>query len=139
MLLQFIASPTFADDAQAAVEATVNAAANDAKAVAAEVVAKVEEAVEAKAEEAKPEENAEEEPAIKSWFVNKAWALLPPIIAIALALITKEVYSSLFIGVLLGAMMHVNFAPIPTIDAPHAARATCARQAPRRQSWGGTH
>ena len=117
MLLQFIAPPTFADDAQAAVEATVNAAANDAKAVAAEVVAKVEEAVEAKAEEAKPEENAEEEPAIKSWFVNKAWALLPPIIAIALALITKEVYSSLFIGVLLGAMMHVNFAPIPTIDA----------------------
>ncbi len=117
MLLQFIAPPTFADDAKAAVEATVNAAANDAKAVAAEVVAKVEEAAEAKAEEAKSEGDAEEEPAIKSVFVNKAWALLPPIIAIALALITKEVYSSLFIGVLLGAMMHVNFQPIPTIDA----------------------
>ena len=32
-----------------------------------------------------------------------AWSLLPPVIAIVLALITKEVYSSLFIGVLVGA------------------------------------
>lgn len=32
------------------------------------------------------------------------WALVPPIVAIALALITKEVYSSLFIGVLIGAL-----------------------------------
>ena len=30
------------------------------------------------------------------------WALLPPVIAIGLALITKEVYSSLFIGILSG-------------------------------------
>lgn len=35
-----------------------------------------------------------------------AWALLPPIIAIALALITKEVYSSLFIGILVGAILY---------------------------------
>ncbi len=34
-----------------------------------------------------------------------AWALLAPIIAIALALITKEVYSSLFIGVIIGALL----------------------------------
>ena len=34
------------------------------------------------------------------------WALLPPIIAIALALITKEVYSSLFIGILSGALLY---------------------------------
>lgn len=33
------------------------------------------------------------------------WALLPPVIAIALALITKEVYSSLFIGILVGGIL----------------------------------
>ena len=37
------------------------------------------------------------------------WSLLPPIIAIGLALITKEVYSSLFIGILSGALLHANF------------------------------
>lgn len=37
------------------------------------------------------------------------WALLPPIIAIVLALITKEVYSSLFIGILSGALLYSNF------------------------------
>lgn len=35
-----------------------------------------------------------------------AWALLPPVVAIALALITKEVYSSLFIGILVGAILY---------------------------------
>lgn len=34
------------------------------------------------------------------------WALLPPVIAIALALITKEVYSSLFIGILVGGLLY---------------------------------
>ncbi|MBR3973700.1 MAG: Na+/H+ antiporter NhaC family protein [Oscillospiraceae bacterium] len=38
-------------------------------------------------------------------------SLLPPIIAIALALITKEVYSSLFIGILSGALLYSNFNP----------------------------
>lgn len=37
------------------------------------------------------------------------WSLLPPLIAIALALITKEVYSSLFIGILSGALLYSNF------------------------------
>ncbi len=37
------------------------------------------------------------------------WSLLPPIIAIVLALITKEVYSSLFIGIAAGAFMYSNF------------------------------
>ena len=32
------------------------------------------------------------------------WALLPPIVAIVLALITKEVYSSLFIGIIVGGL-----------------------------------
>ena len=37
------------------------------------------------------------------------WALLPPIIAIALALITKEVYSSLFVGILVGGLFFSGF------------------------------
>ena len=37
------------------------------------------------------------------------WALIPPIIAIGLALITKEVYSSLFIGVLVGGLFYAGF------------------------------
>ena len=44
-----------------------------------------------------------------SHFYNTFWALLPPIIAIALALITKEVYSSLFIGILAGGLLYSNF------------------------------
>ena len=40
---------------------------------------------------------------------NTVWALLPPVIAIALALITKEVYSSLFIGILVGGLLYSNF------------------------------
>lgn len=37
------------------------------------------------------------------------WSLLPPVIAIVLALITKEVYSSLFIGILCGGLLHSGF------------------------------
>lgn len=37
------------------------------------------------------------------------WALIPPVIAIVLALITKEVYSSLFIGIIAGALFYSNF------------------------------
>ena len=39
-------------------------------------------------------------------FVGTVWALLPPVIAIVLALITKEVYMSLFIGVVTGALLY---------------------------------
>ena len=45
------------------------------------------------------------------------WALVPPIVAIILALITKEVYSSLFVGILLGALFYSNFDPITGLDA----------------------
>ena len=38
------------------------------------------------------------------------WSLIPPIIAIVLALITKEVYSSLFIGILVGGLFYSGFA-----------------------------
>ena len=37
------------------------------------------------------------------------WSIIPPIIAIVLALITKEVYSSLFIGILAGGLLYANF------------------------------
>lgn len=37
------------------------------------------------------------------------WGLIPPIVAIALALITKEVYSSLFVGILVGALLYSEF------------------------------
>ena len=42
-------------------------------------------------------------------FFGTAWALLPPIVAIVLALITKEVYSSLFVGILTGGLLYSNF------------------------------
>ena len=45
------------------------------------------------------------------------WALLPAVIAIGLALITKEVYSSLFLGVLSGALLYSNFSFTGTLDA----------------------
>ena len=44
-----------------------------------------------------------------SRYYNTIWALLPPVIAIALALITKEVYSSLFVGILMGGLLYSNF------------------------------
>ncbi len=42
-------------------------------------------------------------------FFGTIWSVLPPIIAIVLALITKEVYSSLFIGILVGGLLYSNF------------------------------
>ncbi len=44
------------------------------------------------------------------------WALLPPVIAIGLALITKEVYSSLFIGIVAGGILYSDFSFTGTLD-----------------------
>ena len=44
------------------------------------------------------------------------WALVPPLVAIALALITKEVYSSLFIGILVGGLFYSNFSFVGTLE-----------------------
>ena len=44
-----------------------------------------------------------------SSYFNTPMSLLPPVIAIALALITKEVYSSLFVGILVGGLLYSNF------------------------------
>ena len=43
---------------------------------------------------------------------NTVWALTPPVIAITLALSTKEVYSSLFLGILTGALLSAGFDPV---------------------------
>ena len=48
-------------------------------------------------------------------LAETAWSLLPPVIAIVLALISKEAYSSLFIVV--GALFTTNFAPVAALDA----------------------
>ena len=42
-------------------------------------------------------------------FIDTYWALLPPLTAIGLALLTKEVYSSLFLGIVSGALLYNNF------------------------------
>ena len=47
-----------------------------------------------------------------SRFYGTIWSLLPPVVAIALALITKEVYSSLFIGIIVGFLLQADFNPI---------------------------
>ena len=52
---------------------------------------------------------------VETGFVGTCWSLLPPVVAIALALISKEVYSSLFVGCLVGALLYTEFSPWDTI------------------------
>ena len=49
-------------------------------------------------------------------FVSTFWSLVPPLVAIVLALITKEVYSSLFIGILTGALLASDFHVVTAAD-----------------------
>ncbi len=49
-------------------------------------------------------------------IIGSFWSLFPPVVAIGLALITKEVYSSLFIGVLTGAILASDFSFTGTMD-----------------------
>ena len=44
------------------------------------------------------------------------WSLFPPVVAIGLALLTKEVYSSLFVGILAGGLLATGFKPLDTVD-----------------------
>ena len=46
-----------------------------------------------------------------SVFIGTWWAIVPPLVAIVLAFITKEVYSSLFIGIVLGGLLYGQFNP----------------------------
>jgi len=57
-----------------------------------------------------------DEAAPVSNFFGTFWALIPPIVAIALALITKQAYLSLFLGVVVGGLFACNFAPVATFD-----------------------
>ena len=50
-------------------------------------------------------------------MVGTFWALVPPLLAIILALITKEAYTSLFLGLLIGALFTAGFQPVATLDA----------------------
>ena len=50
------------------------------------------------------EQTEEYVPAVYATF----WALVPPVVAIGLALVTKEVYSSLFVGVLMGGILYLS-------------------------------
>ena len=49
-------------------------------------------------------------------FVGTFWALVPPLVAIVLALITKETYTSLFVGILVGALLLAHFNPVDTLN-----------------------
>lgn len=49
-------------------------------------------------------------------FTGTAFSLLPPVLAIILALITKQVYLSLFAGVILGSLMIGNFRLFPSLE-----------------------
>ncbi|MBR6208757.1 MAG: Na+/H+ antiporter NhaC family protein [Oscillospiraceae bacterium] len=49
-------------------------------------------------------------------FYGTIWSLLPPVIAIALALISKEVYSSLFLGIVAGALLIAEFSPVGALN-----------------------
>ncbi len=49
--------------------------------------------------------------------VGTLWSLFPPVVAIGLALLTKEVYSSLFVGVLVGGLLSNGFNPLNTVDS----------------------
>ena len=58
-----------------------------------------------------------EDAAAVNMFAGSFWSLVPPIIAIGLALITKEVYSSLFVGILVGAFFSTGgFHPVLAMD-----------------------
>ena len=49
-------------------------------------------------------------------FIGTFWSLVPPLVAIVLALITKEVYSSLFCGIVVGALFYSQFNIVGTVD-----------------------
>ena len=60
---------------------------------------------------------AEDASGVSNRFIATFWSLVPPIVAIVLALITKEVYSSLFIGIVVGALFYNNFNIVGTINS----------------------
>ncbi len=49
-------------------------------------------------------------------FVSTFWAIIPPVVAIVLALITKEVYMSLLIGIISGALLYCKFNVLTAVE-----------------------
>ena len=49
-------------------------------------------------------------------FIGTFWSLVPAVVAIVLALITKEVYSSLFLGIIMGALFFTGFNPVAAFE-----------------------
>ena len=60
---------------------------------------------------------AEGEAVYESSFFAQPLSLVPPVLAIALALITKEVYTSLFLGCLVGGFLYANFNPVLAVTS----------------------
>ena len=106
MLLAMFVMPGLAEGTETAPPAGSTEEAEAAEETAAKPAEAVEEEAAAESEAA---EEAEEEAAPDTPFYNSFWALVPAIVAIVLALITKEVYSSLFFGILSGALLYTNF------------------------------
>jgi len=101
--------------ALAVVSLGITVFADEAPAEAVVVEGEALEVIEETAEAAEAEEAPAEEADTPAAFAT-ALSLLPPVIAIVLALITKEVYSSLFIGILAGALLAADFNPLGTMD-----------------------
>lgn len=59
-------------------------------------------------------------------FTGTAWSLTPPLVAIVLALLTKEVYSSLFLGLVAGALLYTRFNTLHTLRSVFADGITSA-------------
>jgi len=102
--------------ALAVVSLGITVFADEAPAEAVVVEGEALEVIEETAEAAEAEEAPAEEEADTPAAFATALSLLPPVIAIVLALITKEVYSSLFIGILAGALLAADFNPLGTMD-----------------------
>lgn len=104
-----LVQPGLADEPTAAVQTVECVAAETAATPAAEVSA---------VSETPATEAAADAPAVekKSVFCGTFWALAPALFAIVLALISKEVYSSLFAGVVLGACFVCDFSALDTVD-----------------------
>ena len=120
LLISFIVPCSFADDTPVPEQAVADAQAVETTPVIEEVDAVevaevlVVEAADAPAveqgpvvvapEDAAPTEELAEPPEEPNYFQGTFWALVPPLLAILLALVTKEVYSSLFIGICVGGL-----------------------------------
>ena len=103
-----LATPGYATEVSAATPAVECVATADAPASPETTTPAAQEMPAAEAPQAAPAE--------KSSFCGSFWALAPALFAIVLALLTKEVYSSLFAGVVLGACFVCDFSALGTVD-----------------------